>query len=167
MKGMAKIRLFYSGTMVLILPRLKDITNFVLKLICSLFTFKCLRGYLYSSVIHHWNCQLKPYLFPLRKCRVNQSHNLPPLSLLGLRDVFICIRQSDLVSHTLSVSQSYFVSQSFRLYQLVTQTLFVSQSDFVSQSVRLCQLVSQTLSVIQSDFLSYSVRLCQLFQDIF
>ena len=122
---------------------------------------------LYSSVIHHWNRQLKPYLFPLRKCRVNQSHNLPPLSLLGLRDVFICIRQSDLVSHTLSVSQSYFVSQSFRLYQLVTQTLFVSQSDFVSQSVRLCQLVSQTLSVIQSDFLSYSVRLCQLFQDIF
>ena len=34
MKDMAKIRLFYSGTMALILPRLKDITNFVLKLIC-------------------------------------------------------------------------------------------------------------------------------------
>ena len=29
MKGMAKIRLFYSGAMVLILPRFKDITHFV------------------------------------------------------------------------------------------------------------------------------------------
>ena len=61
MKGMAKIKLFYFGAMALILPRLKDITNFVLKLICSLFTFKCLRGDLYSSVIHHWHRQLKPY----------------------------------------------------------------------------------------------------------
>ena len=26
---------------------------------------------LYSSVIHHWNCQLKPYLFQLRKYMVN------------------------------------------------------------------------------------------------
>ena len=26
---------------------------------------------LYSSVIHHWNRQLKPYSFPLRKNRVN------------------------------------------------------------------------------------------------
>ena len=26
---------------------------------------------LYSSVIHHWNLQLKPYWFPLRKNRVN------------------------------------------------------------------------------------------------
>ena len=32
MKDMAKIRLFYSGTMALILPQLKDIANFVLKL---------------------------------------------------------------------------------------------------------------------------------------
>ena len=24
-------------------------------------TFKAIRGDLYSSVIHHWNCQLKPY----------------------------------------------------------------------------------------------------------
>jgi len=29
MKDMAKIRLFYSGTMALILPQLKDIANFV------------------------------------------------------------------------------------------------------------------------------------------
>ena len=33
--------------------------------------FKDLRGDLYSSVIHHWNRQLKPYSFPLRKNRVN------------------------------------------------------------------------------------------------
>ena len=71
MNHMTKIRLFYSGTMALILPRLKDKTNFVLKLICSLFTFKCLRGDLYSSAIYHWNCQLKPYWFLLRKNRVN------------------------------------------------------------------------------------------------
>ena len=38
MKGIAKIRLFYSSNMALILPQLKDIINFVLKLICSLFT---------------------------------------------------------------------------------------------------------------------------------
>ena len=61
LKGMAKIRLFYAGAMAQILPQLKDITNFVLKLICSLFIFKCLRGDLYLSVIHHWNRQLKPY----------------------------------------------------------------------------------------------------------
>ena len=28
-------------------------------------------GDLYSSVIHHWNRQLKPYSFPLRKNRLN------------------------------------------------------------------------------------------------
>ena len=33
--------------------------------------FKDLRVDLYSSVIHHWNRQLKPYWFPLRKNRVN------------------------------------------------------------------------------------------------
>ena len=33
--------------------------------------FKYLRVDLYSSVIHHWNRQLKPYSFPLRKNRVN------------------------------------------------------------------------------------------------
>ena len=36
---------------------------------------KCLLGDLYSSVIHHWNRQLKPYSFPLRKNRVNQGHS--------------------------------------------------------------------------------------------
>ena len=33
--------------------------------------FKDLRVDLYSSVIHHWNRQLNPYSFPLRKNRVN------------------------------------------------------------------------------------------------
>ena len=33
--------------------------------------FKCLIDDCYSSVIHHWNCQLKPYSFPLRKDGVN------------------------------------------------------------------------------------------------
>ena len=37
MKEMAKIRFFNSGAMALFLPRLKDINNFVLKLICSSF----------------------------------------------------------------------------------------------------------------------------------
>ena len=50
-----------NSVMVLTLPCLKDINNFVLKLIFSLLIFKCLRGVLYSSMIHHWNCQLKPY----------------------------------------------------------------------------------------------------------
>ena len=36
--------------------------------------FKCLIGDLYSSAIHHWNRQLKPYSFSLRKNRVNQGH---------------------------------------------------------------------------------------------
>jgi hypothetical protein len=36
--NMVKIRLFCSSIMALILPRSKDITNFVLKLFCSLFT---------------------------------------------------------------------------------------------------------------------------------
>ena len=33
--------------------------------------FKDLRVDLYSSVIHHWNRQLKTYWFPIRKNRVN------------------------------------------------------------------------------------------------
>ena len=36
---------------------------------------------LYSSVIHHWNRQLKPYSFPLRKNRVNYDHFWPPCKL--------------------------------------------------------------------------------------
>merc|ERR1711872_248071 len=32
-------------------------------------------GDLYSSVIHHWNRQLKPYSFPLRKNRVNKYYS--------------------------------------------------------------------------------------------
>ena len=43
--------------------------------------FKCLRGDLYSSVIHHWNCQLKSNSFPLRKNRVNYGHLWPPVSI--------------------------------------------------------------------------------------
>ena len=50
--------------MALILPRLKEIT-FVFKLISPSFIFKCLRDDLSSSVIHHWNCKLKPYFFIL------------------------------------------------------------------------------------------------------
>ena len=44
-------------------------------------TFKCLRGDLYSSVIHHWNHQLKPNSFPLSSILLfdydfSQSDNL-------------------------------------------------------------------------------------------
>ena len=42
----------------------------------------------YSRVKHHWNCQLKSYLFPLRENRVNQGLKLPPISVLGLREFF-------------------------------------------------------------------------------
>ena len=73
-------------------------------------------------MICHSNCQLKPYLFPLRNNRVNEGHNLPQLTVLGLRDVLL-------------VSGSH-----------VSQTLSASQSDLVSWSVRLSQQVSQTLS---------------------
>ena len=34
---------------------------------------KTLRGDLYSSVIHHWNCQLKPNSFPLRNSWVKEG----------------------------------------------------------------------------------------------
>ena len=85
------------------------------------------------------------------------------------------VRLCHLISQTLSVSsvrlcqfhQSVFASQSFSLCQLVIQTLLVSQSDFASQSVRLCYLFSQTLIVSQSDFDSQSVRLCQFHQSYF
>ena len=128
---------------------------------------------------------LKLYLCrPLRRYRVNQAHNLPPLSVLGLmvkRCLISIIRQSDLVSQsvilchlvsqTLSVNQSDFVSQSVRICQLVSQTLSVCQSNFVSfisqtlsvSLVSLCKLVIQTLPVSQSDFATQSVILCQLF----
>ena len=43
--------------------------------------FKCLIGDLYTSVIHHWNHQLKPYWFPLRKNKVNKGHLKPPVSI--------------------------------------------------------------------------------------
>ena len=76
--GMAKIILFYSGVMALILPWFKEITNFVLKLICSSFIFKCLRDDLYSSVIYQWNCQLKPYWFSVRKIGLIRVTNCLP-----------------------------------------------------------------------------------------
>ena len=58
---------------------------------------------LYSSVIHHWNCHLKPILFPHRKNWVNWGHYSPPLSAIGLRDVYLAV---DLVSQWNRVSQS-------------------------------------------------------------
>ena len=53
-------------------------------------------------------------------------------------------------SHSLSIRQLDFVSQSVRLRQLVSQTLSVSQSDLLSQLSRLYQLAIQTLSVSHS-----------------
>ena len=43
--------------------------------------FKCLLGDLYSSVIHHWNHQLKPYSFPLRKIGLIRVTYDPPVSI--------------------------------------------------------------------------------------
>ena len=109
-----------------------------------------------------------PYSFPLR---VNQGHNLPSLSVVGLRDVFIIIRQKELVCKSVTlcqkISQTQLVSQSFRFCQSVRQTLLVSQKGFVTFSVRLCQLANQTLPVSQSDLVKYSVKLCVIFSFIF
>ena len=65
-----KLRLFYSGTMALILPWLKDITNFVLKLICSLFTlfinFVCLSLCPWLSPCLLFSMQCQPSWVPCR-----------------------------------------------------------------------------------------------------
>ena len=104
----------------------------------------------YSSVITHWNCQLKLYIFPLRKYRVNQGHNLPPLlEVLGLRNVFIIISQS------VRPCQLDFVYQTFPV--IVSQTFSFNQSDFFRYSVRCCQSISQSVS--QSYSFSYFVKL--------
>ena len=50
--------------------------------------FKDLRLDLYSSVIHHWNCLLKPILFLHGKHWVDRGHYSPHLSATGLRDVY-------------------------------------------------------------------------------
>ena len=60
--------------------------------------FKCLLGDLYSSVIHHWNHQLKPYSFPPRKNRVYKGHLWPPLSVLGLINI-LCDLYSSVICH--------------------------------------------------------------------
>ena len=58
---------------------------------------------LYSSVICHWNRQLKPYLFLLRKIRVNYGHLLPPLSALGLINILSDLHSSVIVTYTLLI----------------------------------------------------------------
>ena len=67
MKDMTKIRLFYCGTMALILPRLKDIANFVYTPLVKVNQAKFLiEGYIQLSLnksrqvqhehmIHFWN----------------------------------------------------------------------------------------------------------------
>ena len=60
-------------------------------------------GDLYSSVIHHWNRQLKPYSFPLRKNRVNYGHLLPSLSALGLINILSDLHSSVIVTYTLLI----------------------------------------------------------------
>ena len=58
---------------------------------------------LYSSVICHWNCQLKPYSFPLRKNRVNYGHLLPSLSALGLINILSDLHSSVIVTYMLLI----------------------------------------------------------------
>ena len=58
---------------------------------------------LYSSVIHNWNCQLKPYSFPLRKNRVNYGYLLPSLSALGLINILSDLHSSVIVTYTLLI----------------------------------------------------------------
>ena len=111
--------------------------------------FKCLIGDLYSSLINHWNRQLKPYLFPLRKNRVNQGHNLSPLAVLGLRGVFQSVRQTfavisqtfAIVSQTLAViSQTFAVNnQTFAVFSQTFSVIFVILNPI--------QSISQSLSV--------------------
>ena len=119
---------------------------------------------LYSSVICHWNRQLKPYLFPLRKNRVNQVHLLPPLSAIGLINILSYL-YSSVIHHWnrqlkpyLFPPRKYRVNQGHNLPPLsvlvlgLRYVLFMRLTDFVSYSVRLCHQVSQTLSVSHSDF---------------
>ena len=49
-------------------------------------TENLLRVDLYSSVIHHWNRQLKPYSFPLKKIGLIRV-TYDPLSVLGLINI--------------------------------------------------------------------------------
>ena len=67
--GIAKLRLIYSSDMALILLQLKDITNFVLGLICLLFTlfikFVCLFLCLWLSQVFEvirTRLSIKPYI---------------------------------------------------------------------------------------------------------
>ena len=66
MKGMVKLRLFKSGTMALILPRLKDIANFVYTPLVKVNQANFFKGYIQLSLnksrqvqhqhmIHFWN----------------------------------------------------------------------------------------------------------------
>ena len=97
----------------------------------------------------HWNRQLKPYLFPLRKNRVNQGHNLSPLAVLGLRGVFQSVRQTfavisqtfAIVSQTLAViSQTFAVNnQTFAVFSQTFSVIFVILNPI--------QSISQSLSV--------------------
>ena len=77
-------------------------------------TFKCLRGSWYSSVIHHWNRQLKHYLFPLRKYRVNKGHKLPLLSVLGLR-VFLVLNERYIFLESSGQGQCISLNLTFRV----------------------------------------------------
>ena len=82
--------------------------------------FKDLRVDLYSSVIHHWNCQLKPYSFPLRKNRVNYGHLLPSLSALGLINILSDLHSSVIVTYTL------LILKCDMSLELSAQALFIS-----------------------------------------
>jgi len=95
-------------------------------------------------VICHWNRQLKPYLFLLRKNRVNYGHLLPPLSALGLINILSDL-YSSVIHHWNSQLKPYLfpprkcrVNLGHNLPPLLVlvlglrYVLFMRLSDFVS-----------------------------------
>ena len=110
--------------------------------------FKDLRVDLYSSVIHHCNL-LKPILFLHRKHRVNWGHFSPPLSAIGLRDIYLIV---DLI-----VRQSVTLSQSFCQSDLVNQSDFINKSNIIQSNLNSqSKLLSHNLISLALSFSFFS-----------
>ena len=86
-------------------------------------------------MICHWNCQLKPYSFPLRKNRVNYGHLLPSLSALGLINILSDLHSSVIVTYTLLILKCDTSLESSAQALCYSQSHSVNQSEFVSQVI--------------------------------
>ena len=121
---------------------------------------------IYSSVIHHWNCQLKPILFLHWKNRVNWGLYSPRTVRSWVKRCLFSCRLSQSVRLSLS-------SQSLRLghpadlvsfWDLISQSNIVSQSVKVKRSIKLWYLivisVNQAISLSKNfSFFSFKIWL--------